>query len=48
MYLLSFLLNTITLLIAVSVYCEMIKYQAKQNHLLPIHDAYNDLREVLC
>ena len=29
--LLAFLLNTIALLIAVSIYCYLIKYQAKQN-----------------
>ena len=35
---LSFLLITITLLIAVSVYCYLIKYQATQKHLSPFHD----------
>ena len=34
--LLSLLLITITLLIAVSIYCYLIKYQRK--HLLPFHD----------
>ena len=33
--LLAFLLITIALLIAVSIYCYLIKYQAKQKHLLP-------------
>ena len=33
--LLVFLLITVALLIAVSRYCYMIKYQAKQKHLLP-------------
>ena len=33
--LLAFLLITIELLIAVSIYCYLIKYQAKQKHLLP-------------
>ena len=32
--LLAFLLVTIALLIAVSIYCYFIKYQAKQRHLL--------------
>ena len=32
--LLTFLLITITLLIAVSIYCYLIKYRAKQKHLL--------------
>ena len=36
--LLTFLLITITLLIAVSIYCYLIKYPAKQKHLLPFHD----------
>ena len=36
--LLVLLLIAITLLIAVSIYCYLIKYQAKQKHLLPFHD----------
>ena len=36
--LLVFLLVTITLLIAVSTYCYMIKYRAKQKQLLPFYD----------
>ena len=36
--LLTFLLITITLLIAVSIYSHLIKYRAKQKHLLPFHD----------
>ena len=36
--LLTFLLITITLLIAVSIYCYLIKYQPKQRHFLPFHD----------
>ena len=35
--LLAFLLITIALLIAVSIYCYLIKYRAKQKHLLPFH-----------
>ena len=35
--LLAFLLITIALLIAVSVYCYLIKYRRKQNHLLTFH-----------
>ena len=34
----NFLLITIALWIAVSIYCYLIKYQAKQKHLLPFHD----------
>ena len=36
--LLVFLLITIALLIAVSIYCYLIKYRAKQRHLLQFHD----------
>ena len=36
--LLAFLLITIALLIAVSIYCHLIKYRTKQKHLLPFHD----------
>ena len=39
--LLAFLLNTIALLIAVSIYCYLIKYLAKQKHLLPFYDTNN-------
>ena len=35
--LLAFLLTAIALLIAVSVYCYLIKYKVKQKHLLPYH-----------
>ena len=45
--LLVFLLITITLLIAISIYCYMIKYQAKQKRLLPFHDRNNELEQVL-
>ena len=44
--LLAFLLITIALLVAVSIYFYLIKYWAKQNHL-PFHDTNNELREVL-
>ena len=36
--LLVFSLITIELLIAVSIYCYLIKYWPKQKHLLPFHD----------
>ena len=39
---LAFLLITIALLIAVSIYCYLIKYRAKQ--LLPFHYTNNELR----
>ena len=45
--LLAFLLINIALLIAVSIHCYLIKYRAKQKHLLPFHDTNNELREVL-
>ena len=40
-------LITIALLIAVSIYYYLIKYQAKQKHLLPFHDTNNELKKVL-
>ena len=43
--LLEFLLISIGLLIAVSIYCYLIKYRAKQ--LLPFYYTNNELREVL-
>ena len=43
--LLSFLLITIALLIAVTIYCYLIKDRAKQ--LLSFHHTNNELREVL-
>ena len=36
--LVAFLLITMALLIAVSIYCYLIKYRAKQKHLLPFRD----------
>ena len=38
-----FLLTTIILLIAVSIYCYLIKHWAKQKHLLPFHVTNNKL-----
>ena len=34
----AFLLITIALLIAVSIHCYLIKYQAKRKHFLPFHN----------
>ena len=45
--LLVFLLITITLLIAVSIYCYLIKYRAKQKHLIPFHFTNNELKEII-
>ena len=45
--LLPSLLITIALLIAVSIYCYLIKYQAKQKHLLPFHFTNNKLKEMI-
>ena len=45
--LLAFLLITIALLTAVSIYCYVIKYWAKQKHLLPFHVTNNELKEVI-
>ena len=44
---LTFLLITMALLIAVTIYCYLMKYQSKQKHLLPFHDKNNELREFL-
>ena len=43
---LVFSLNTIALLIPVSVYCYLMKYQAKQKYLLPFHDTSYKLKQV--
>ena len=43
--LLAFLLITIVLLIAVRICCYLIKYWAKQKHLLPFHITNNKLQE---
>ena len=45
--LLAFLLITTTLLIDVIIYYYLIKYRAKQKHLLPFHDTNNELKQVL-
>ena len=45
--LLGFLLITITLLIAVSIYCYFIKYKQKQEHLLPYYVTNNKSEVVL-
>ena len=42
---LAFLLITTALLIAVSIYCYLIKYQAKLKYLLPFHDTNNELKQ---
>ena len=43
----AFLLITIALLIAVSIYCYLIKYRAKKKHLLPFYVRNNELKEVM-
>ena len=45
--LLSFLLITIVLLIAVSIYCYLIKYRAKQKNVLPFHFKDSELNEII-
>ena len=44
--LVAFLLITIALLIAVSIYCYLIKHRTKQKHLLPFH-AKKQLKEFI-
>ena len=45
--LLVFSLITIALLIAVSIYYYLIKYQPKQKYLLPFHFTNNQLKEII-
>ena len=45
--LLAFLLIAIALVVAVSIYCDLIKYQAKQKHLLPFQFTNTELKEVI-
>ena len=45
--LLAFLLIATALLIADSIYCYLIKYRAKQEHLLPIYVRNNELKEIM-
>ena len=45
--LLAFLSITIALLIAVSIYCYLVRYRAKQKHLLPFHVTNNELKEIM-
>ena len=45
--LLAFLLTAIALSRVVSIYFYLIKYQAKQKHLLPFHNTTNELKEVM-
>ena len=42
--LLAFLLTTIALLIAVNIYCYLIKYRAKQKYLVPFHFRISKLK----
>ena len=44
---LAFFLITVVLLIDISIYCYLIKYRAKQNHLLPFHITNDKLKQVL-
>ena len=45
---LAFLLIIIALLIALSIYCYLIKFIAEQKHLLPFHDTNQELKEIMC
>ena len=45
--LLAFSFITIALLIAVTIYCYLIKYRAKQKHLLPFHFTNNELKKIV-
>ena len=41
------LMSTITSLIADSIYCYLIKYQAKQKQLLPFHNTNSKLKDTM-
>ena len=45
--LLAFSLITKALLIAVIIYCYLIKYQTKQKHMLLFHVTNNELKEAM-
>ena len=45
--LLALLLITIAFLMAVNIYCYLIKYQGRKKHFLPYHIIINKLKEVL-
>ena len=45
--LLAFLLITVALLIVVSIYCYLIKYNSKQKQLLPFYTINNELKEII-
>ena len=48
--LLTLLLITMVLLIAVTIYCYLIKYKTKQKHLFPFYDANSkeiDIKNIL-
>ena len=44
---LTFILTTTALLIAISIYCYLIKYWAKRKYLLTFHSANNELRKLI-
>ena len=44
---LCFFLIAIALMIAVSIYCYMIKYRLKRKHLLPFDITNNELKQAL-
>ena len=43
----AFVLITLALLTAIGIYCYLIKYGAKQKHLLPFHFTNNKLKEII-
>ena len=45
--LIAFLLITIALLVTESIYCYLIKYEAKQKHLLPFHLINIELKQII-
>ena len=45
--LLAILLISIALMKAISIYCYLIKYEAKQKRLLPFCNANSELKEIM-
>ena len=46
-FIFSILLITIALLIDISIYCYLLKYQVKQKQLLSFHVTNNELKEIM-
>ena len=47
LYFTCIFINYYSVMIAVSIYCYLIKHRAKQKDLLPFHVTNNELKEVI-